>query len=150
MTDTMQPGLRNFDTILDQQGVSAITRTRNVVPPPVRERVTATVEPSASRGYVGKDPEQWSWSDLRDYVVAQVEERFGAFPRDSKKEYGIFKRFAEAWGARAGRIARYAFEVEGGYWLGAPISVYRFTKNSDPFFAEPISARLAEAPVQGW
>lgn len=148
--ETVAVPLRNFDTILDQEGVASITRPRAIVPPPVRERVTVTPVAHTGRAFLAKPVEAWSWSDLRDYVVTQIEERFGPFPRDSKKEYGIFRRFAETWGDKAGRIAKYAFEVEGGCWLGAPISISRFTRNCDPYFAEVIVPRLAAAPVRDW
>lgn len=128
--------LRNFDTELDTMGVARIVTTAPVV---VTEHVT--VRPSERRAYVAKD--EWGWDDLRDYVVAEIEARFGPFPRTSAKEYGIFTAFLNRWGAeRAQAIARHAFEVCDGRWAGAPISINRFCKGSDPFFAEPISQRL--------
>src|SRR5690606_17511487 len=95
---------------------------------------------SVERGYLIKS--EWEWSDLRDYVVYEIEERFGPFPRESAKEVGIFKAFMKRWGADAQAIAKYAFEVENGRWRGAPISIYRFCQNSDPYFAVPIMERI--------
>ena len=118
--------------------------------PTVVETVTVTQLPSEARGYLSRPVEQWSWSDLRDYVVAEIEARFGTFPRDSKKEFGIFSRFHKTYGEQAGKIAKHAFEVADGYWANAPISVNRFTKGSDPYFAEPILARLVQTPTQAW
>lgn len=138
--------LRNFDTELDQQGVSRLVKTTTEVM--VEESVTVTPKRSESRAFVGKT--DWAWDDLRDYVVTNIEERFGPFPRDSRKESGIFKSFLARWGDQAQDIARYAFEAADGRWAGAPISVNRFCRNSDPYFAQVIVERLVDQPVQGW
>ena len=144
--------MRNFDTELDRQGVSRMVATAPTVSTTVEvvveEEVSVIRRPSTSRAYLGKS--QWAWDDLRDYVVAEIEARFGAFPRDSRKEAGIFKSFLSRWPDQAAEIARYAFEVCDGRWGGAPISVNRFCKGSDPYFAEKIVARLVETPVKDW
>lgn len=106
---------------------------------------TVTVQPVASRTDMLVADEHWTWTELRDYVVAQIESRFGAFPRDSKKEYGIFNRFIKDHGARGVLAAKTAFEVYDGWWNGAPISINRFAKGSDPYFVTPILARLDDA-----
>lgn len=139
--------MKNFDTALDLAGVTRMVTTTGtqVV---VEETVKVIHQPSTSRAYLGKT--EWAWDDLRDYVVAQIEERFGAFPRDSRKESGIFKSFLARWGDQAQTIARYAFEVEDGRWAGAPISVNRFCKGSDPYFAAKIVERVVENPVENW
>lgn len=100
------------------------------------------VKPNTSKTWVGTPPEQWGWEQLRDYVVTQIEGRFGCFPRDALKESGIFKGFVKRWGEKAGPIAIHAFEVRQGAWAGAPIGVTRFTKGNDPFFAVPILESL--------
>ena len=82
--------------------------------------------------------EQWAWSELRDYVVGQIIEIHGVFPRNPAKEMGIFQAFCGRWGADAFAIARYAFETMGGYWRNAPVSVNRFCQGSDPYFAEMV------------
>jgi len=130
--------LRDFDepsTLPVVQVVSAA--------PAVVERVTATPL-SSSRGFLARPDTQWTWEDLRDYVVGQVEQRFGAFPRNFHKELGIFKSFMARYPDQAVAIARYAFEVKDGYWSGAPVSVTRFCRGSDRWFAEVIVARLDE------
>lgn len=116
----------------------------------VEQTVTIAPRPSQSRAFVAKEETTWDWSDLRDYVVSQIETRFGAFPRDAKKEAGIFKSFLARHPEDAVAIARFAFEVEDGYWAGAPISVNRFCKASDPYFAEKIKPRMVAQPVTGW
>jgi hypothetical protein len=138
--------MRNFDTELDRQGVTRLVSSAIEVV--VEESVQVIHRPSQARAFVGKDT--WAWDDLRDYVVASIEERFGPFPRDSRKESGIFKSFLARWGEQARPIAEYAFVVTDGRWGGAPISVNRFCKGSDPYFAEVIAARLVESPVKDW
>lgn len=130
--------MRNIDTDLDRQGVTAIVKTSTAV----AETLSATPTPSAARAFLAKPEEQWTWSDLRDYVVAEIERRSGAFARESKKEYGIFTRFLKTWGSLAPRIAHYAFTECDGYWMGQPITINRFTKGADPYFAEVIANRV--------
>lgn len=88
----------------------------------------------------------WTPEQLRDYVVVEIEKVVGVFPRKPEyKEMAIFKGFCSRYGERAAEIARHAFEVEGGYWRSAPISVTRFCANSDPYFADPILAIIDAA-----
>ena len=83
--------------------------------------------------------EAWTWEQRRDYVVGEITARWGARPRDPLKESGIFKGFVNRWGAQSEPIARAAFETYNGIWNGAPVSVERFSKGSDPYFAEVIA-----------
>lgn len=80
-------------------------------------------------------PEQWEWEQVRDYVVRQIEQYHGPFPRNFKTEHSIFKSFCSRWGQQAGPIAVRAFEEYHGLWRGAPITVNRFCKGSDAYFA---------------
>lgn len=137
--------MKNFDCELDVQGVTRLISTTTVS---VEENVKVIHQPSTSRSYLGKT--DWAWDDLRDYVVAEVEQRFGTFPRDSRKEAAIFKSFLSRWPEKAQAIAKYAFEVEDGRWAGAPISINRFCKGSDPYFSEKIVERVVETPVAKW
>lgn len=75
-------------------------------------------------------------------MVTEIEARSGTFSRSVEKEAGIFKSFATRWGALAPRIARYAFEVLDGTWNNEVITIHRFCKGSDPFFAQVIADRL--------
>lgn len=100
------------------------------------------VRPSASSTHVLKPVDQWGWEEVRDYVVGSIEARHGAFPRNFKTEGSIFKSFTNRWGAKAGLIAKIAFEEFDGMWKGAPISVNRFCVGSDPYFAAPLSERV--------
>jgi len=131
--------VKNIQTELDVQGVSrlvvGVTETVTVVPsrPPT----------SKSMAYVGKPDSEWSWRDLRDYVVHEVERRFGSCRRkDPKVEFGIFDSFMKRWGTKAPAIARHVFEIKGGMWKGEAVHIENFCKNADPYFAQPIAQRL--------
>ena len=136
----------NFDTELDRRGTTQII-TENEI-----ERVEETQvgkAPQDTHGVAHKmvPEEQWGWREIRDYVVSEIEARTGLFPRTGYKEEAIFKRFVKEWGELAAPIAKFVFEVENGKWGGAPISINRFSKNSDPYFALPISERLASGEI---
>lgn len=91
-----------------------------------------------------KPDAEWEWRDLRDYVMREMESVHGPQVRDSLKEKSIFSSFIKRHGAvDAVAVARYAFGFSKGMWANAPISVNRFCKASDPFFADPIKQRLA-------
>jgi hypothetical protein len=91
-------------------------------------------------------PMDWSWEQLRDYVMRSILERHGPQPRrEAHQINSIFKSFAARWGNQAGPIARFAFEQQDGYWRSAPVDIRRFTKGNDDYFAGPISERLADA-----
>ena len=140
--------LRNFDTELDQRGVSRIVTSTDLV---VDETVTVTPRRSeVGSAFLGKPEGEWSWGDLRDYVVGEIQERFGPFFRESFKEAGIFKSFLSRHGEQAPAIARFVFEVNDGYWQGQPITVNRFCKKADPFFADQIKDRLVETSIEPW
>lgn len=113
------------------------------VAPAIVQRVSIDLAPS--RSDLLADTGDWTWAELRDYVVAQITERFGPFPRDSRKEYGIFNRFLNEYGTDAIAVAKFAFGPTcDGWWGRAPISVNRFCKGSDPYFVKPILERLAD------
>jgi hypothetical protein len=130
--------LRNIQTELDVQGV-----TRLVVG--VEETVTVEVRrpTSQSMAYVAKPDIEWCWGDLRDYFVHESERRFGSCRRKQPTvEYGIFSGFISRWGSQAPAIARYVFEIQNGLWMGDPVHLENFCRNSDRYFAQPISERL--------
>lgn len=140
--------LRHFDTPLDQTDARTVV-LRSTPQVRVTEKVTVTAQPSAARAFLAKGAEQWTWQDLRDYVVTQIEQRFGVFPRDPRRESGIFKSFLARY-PQAPDIARYAFEVSDGFWMGAPVSVNRFCKGSDRYFGDVIIERLVTTEIEGW
>ncbi len=112
-------------------------RVKFVEPQVVRQRTHDT------KSFVAKvDDSQWTWRELRDYCVAEIEQRHGAINRDPIKESGIFKGFLKRWGKDAVRIARCAFDAHDGVWNGQPIDVARFCSNNDPYFACVIAERF--------
>jgi hypothetical protein len=137
--------LRNFDSPAD------VLPRRQVVKPTeepvtVIEEVKVTPRANTYHGHLTVADDQWTWRELRDFVVDRIEAHHGTFPRNEVTEAAIFKRFMTQWGTAAPTIARYAFGDEcQGYWKGAPISVNRFCRSSDPWFAMPISDRLGLA-----
>jgi hypothetical protein len=126
----------NFDALEGQASV-VIHQT----PTLVTEKVTVrpVVAPAT---HILRDEDSWDWRALRDYVIREIEVRHGEQPRNNKTEAAIFKSFLNRWEGDAVRIAKAAFELYEGMWGNAPISVNRFCKNSDEFFAAKILARL--------
>ena len=106
--------------------------------PPMTEQARAI--PVSGAAHIGKETSQWGWSDLRDYIMGEIEKRHGVQVRDPKKEASIIKSFMARWGTeQAVRIARTAFDVHDGQWRGAPISITRFCKASDEWFGSVIA-----------
>lgn len=88
---------------------------------------------------------EWTWREMRDYVMGQIEKYHGPQVRNPLKEKGIFEGFISRWGQdRAKIIAQAAFDIHHGMWANAPISINRFCKSSDAFFGQKIIDRLAE------
>jgi hypothetical protein len=137
-----------FDSELDQLGVQSVVVQRND-----RVMVTSTTTAIDTRViHILTEDDQWDWRGIRDYVHDQICRIHGNFPpMPAAQEAGIFKSFLGRWpsddfpAVTGARIARYAFEVEGGWWYGAPIGYGRFTKASDGYFAQPIATKLAAA-----
>lgn len=126
-----------------------MTRPEGYQEPPSAPPEAARVDPGEVLGQTsmthligGRSPQSWSWEQLRDYVVDQIVLHHGNFPRNPLRESGIFKGFLSRHGERAGEIAIYAFEGCKGWWKNSPIGVERFTKGSDPWFADEINAIL--------
>lgn len=95
-----------------------------------------------TRTYLMKD--KWGASELRDYVVYEITQRFGSPDRtQGYKEQQIFAGFIKRWGAADAReIAEFIFDIEDGLWHNKPIDVFRFTAKSDPHFADVIADRI--------
>lgn len=105
---------------------------------------TVTTSPGTqSSAFLLKKAADWTWQDLRDYVVTAITERFGAPQRDALKESVIFKAFISRYGiVNAVLVATAAFEIYRGIWRNAPVSITRFTKGNDPYFADVLLARV--------
>jgi hypothetical protein len=111
---------------------------------PVPSAPATAPQASNVAGFSMKQAEEWDWEDLRNYVVHEIERYHGPQPRDAMKEKAIFGSFIKRHGSSASAaIAQFAFGFCEGMWSNAPITVNRFCKASDPFFADPIKQRLA-------
>lgn len=132
----------NFDSVLDEQKTNRLVVQVKDTVPTVTDTVTIRQRPETRATQISKEASAWDWEDLRNYVVAQIETKFGKFPRNPLRESGIFKGFITRWGTQAGPIAMLAFDLHDGYWKGAPIQVTRFCARSDPYFAEQLAHML--------
>ncbi len=110
----------------------------------VGERVSVRPLAGPAAAYLLKPDAEWTWSDLRDYVLDKIREVSGRpAPRDPAKEKAIFSSFLSRYQEFSGMIARHAFEgPDAGWWRGAVIGMNRFCRGSDPFFADVIVGRL--------
>jgi hypothetical protein len=114
-----------------------------VVPPATPATPVARPVGRDSSAHIGKPESEWDWHDLRDYAMVEMERCHGPQVRDAAKERSIFGAFIKRHGPTdSAAIVRYAFGFCKGMWNNAPISVNRFCKASDQYFAEPIKQRL--------
>lgn len=132
----------NFMSELDKSFVAPVSVQQVEIPVAVTQSVTIR-RPEIRATHVATQSSAWTWENLRDYVVSRIEATSGPFPRDPLKEKGVFSGFVTRWGTMAGPIAEFAFETMEGRWKGSPVSVSRFCKKSDPYFAKEIAARLS-------
>lgn len=119
-------------TVLSDEDVAVV---EDVIPEVIE---TVTVRRAPQR----PEADIWDAEQLLVYVASEIQQVHGPFPRDPKKESGIMRSFVSRWGDQAGPIAQYAFEVAKGMWRNAPISITRFCKGSDPYFAQVIAEQL--------
>ncbi len=134
----------DFGLIVNGKPVEANPQHQIVqhAPVEVAQTVTTTQVGSAEAVYLLKPVSQWTWQDLRDYVITEAEKRSGPQIRNLAKESGIFKGFISRYGIEdAVMVAVAAFEMYEGIWRSAPIGVSRFTKGNDPYFSDVILQR---------
>ena len=119
--------------------VHAVIDMAPSVPAPA-PRLAEVVAPSSGRTDLVGTGEPWE--QLRDYVVSQIEDRWGPMPRNPIKEKSIFTSFVNRYGDKAMAIARAACETHRCEWRSAPLSVSRFTKGCDPYFSDILAKRV--------
>lgn len=144
MPISFDPGL--FEDELENAAPTSTIRAAVTVPV-IRQTARVTSQSyEHRRDYLTRDPNTWTWDDLRNYVVGKIQEMHGDFPRNEGKEFGIFSAFAGRFDDMAGPIAKWAFETSPtpGFWKGSPISVTRFCKASDEYFGLQIQARISQ------
>lgn len=136
----------DFGLMLDEPAVQAPAKPVEVVqeaPAQVVQEVTTTKVGTAEASYLLKPSAQWTWQDLRDYVITEAEGYWGPQIRNPAKESGIFKGFIARHGIEnAVLVAMAAFEIYNGVWRKAPITATRFTKGNDEYFADVILTRV--------
>lgn len=131
----------DFDAIRRAAAGERPVVSKASVAPVVQETVRLT--PVAGAAYLMKVDAEWTWEDLRDYVMGQIVMYHGPQVRNTVKEAAIFRGFMARYGGPAAvAIARFAFEQQRGMWQRAPISVNRFAKGSDLYFSDTIAKRL--------
>jgi hypothetical protein len=80
---------------------------------------------------------------VTSYVTASIEGRWGP-QLPGPDPAAVIAGFCERLGAaKAMMIAQAAFEVHGGLWRGAPVTIKRFTEGHDSFFAFPLLSGIA-------
>jgi hypothetical protein len=143
--------LRAYETELDELGVTSVVVRRAQAVEVTSKTTAIDIRAVHIIKQLAVDAD-WNWQAIRDYVHDQICQIHGDFPpMPAVQESGIFKAFLKRWPnddfpvVTGPQIARYAFEVEGGWWYGAPIGYGRFTKASDGYFAVPIATKLAAA-----
>lgn len=129
--------MRNFDATS-----GPTTRSQNVTvasAPAVTERVR--IGTTTERAYLIAG--DWGWREVRDYVVEQMQQRWGAPQRPPvTKEAGIFKGFVGRWGTTAEMIVRYIFERRDGIVDGRRVKITDFTSAADARVAGPVAEVL--------
>lgn len=114
-------------------------------------QVTAAVEVTEitrwQAAQAQKPAAEWTPGDFARWVGAEIERASGPqLPCRSGDK--ILTGFWDRHGPeKAVRIARAAFEVFGGMWCGAPVTVRRFSESHDQFFASAVLERLGAGGV---
>jgi hypothetical protein len=90
------------------------------------------------------DPAAWTAADVRAYICEEIERIHGP-QLPGHDATVVLGAFCERFGIPAAvRIARAAFEVYGGMWRGAPVTIRRFAEAHDSFFASQLLSAIAE------
>jgi hypothetical protein len=109
----------------------------------VSQRTSITPVSAGQAARATKPAHQWSPEDFAAFVTEEIHRACGEqLPcRDAQ---GILTAFFGRFGAAdAVRIAKAAFELYGGFWAQAPVTVRRFADTHDDFFARPILEAVA-------
>lgn len=89
-------------------------------------------------------PSRWTEQDIYIYVREEMTRIHGEqLPSVSLTE--TMREFCGRFGTEtAVRIVRAAFEIYGGMWQGAPVTIKRFLPSHDGFFALPLLAHAQD------
>lgn len=127
-----------LDIVEDDGAIESMEVEKPKAIPPVK-----LAAPIATKTHLMVSQNQWGWEQLRDYVVSETERYHGRQHRNPAAEKKIFQGFVARWGDEAPKIAKYAFDRKKGVWKRAPITVNRFAKGSDQYFAKEIADILS-------
>lgn len=119
------------DTRIFQDESSVVTADSLVVTP-VSERIARLAE---------TDGGHWTADDLMFYIREETARLCGPQLPCAQENY-IANDFLSRFGADAAKIARAAYEIHGGRWMGAPVTIRRFSQSNDDFFARVILGKL--------
>jgi len=110
----------------------------------VPEAPTPAQAPVVDASHTMTPDDEWDWEDMRNFCMSEMERYHGPQVRNPIKEKSIFGSFVSRHGsANSAAIARFAFGFCKGMWNSAPISINRFCKASDQYFADQIKQRLS-------
>jgi hypothetical protein len=123
---------------IDQRG----SLPAQVAPLTVTESIAVTEISPRMAALCTATPGSWTEDDLAYYVGEELGRIHGPQLPCSGRDR-ILHEFWERFGIDAVRIARAAFEVHKGMWMGAPVTVRRFAAGHDEFFSAPILRELA-------
>jgi hypothetical protein len=89
----------------------------------------------------------WSEDDLAFYIREEIGRLHGP-QLPCSGEDRILREFWQRFGADGVLIARAAFEAMGGMYMGAPVTVRRFSSGHDEFFSLPVLRDLGVIPAR--
>lgn len=113
----------------------------------IREDLSVTEISPGQAARSGRPAGQWTAEDFRAYVSEEISRIHGP-QLPCRGADAILEDFWQRHGAgEAVRITRAAFELFGGMWMGAPVTVRRFMQSNDEFFAQAIVAVLGREAV---
>jgi hypothetical protein len=111
--------------------------------PAVTQSVTATPMSGRAASLCLKAAEDWAEEDLAYYIGEEMERIHGPqLPCRGTDQ--IVHDFWERFGPDAVRIARFTFEALGGMWMGAPVTMRRFSQGHDGFFSDRVLTELGK------
>lgn len=117
-------------------------RHETATPLAVTQRSSITPVSAAQAARATKEARHWSAADFAAFVLEEINRACGEQLPVSDGD-AILAGFFDRWGAEtAVRIAKAAFELYGGFWANAPVTVRRFADTHDEFFAYRILAAL--------
>jgi hypothetical protein len=114
------------------QGEPAVAIADSLVITPVSDRVADLAQ---------LDGSEWSAADLLFFIREETSRLCGPQVPCNREEK-IASEFLSRFGADGVMIARAAYEVHSGRWMGAPITIRRFSESNDEFFARAILGQL--------